>query len=554
MPALSEVKLSSQQAKHFKPVEEKAEKLLNQLAEWSPVIEYEDYYSIYNGIDTSLVSAAYATNFRFDPILILKPHAPQRTFLNWHLLSSISDPLPIRKKKNKTNTQYYEAILHIVRHGIGIALPEDARNNIAGNHTLMKAFDEYAESTVQALTGCGSDDEFLKELYSKIITPTIEPALLKSLKLIENSPDLQEYYRAKAAEKPFNELVEKIGVNRTPLTLYIKNQILKGTEVPIIHPGQIITATRKKYRINNAPDWRHFLELPYVNLETPCDVHVLNLLREKTLLPVIIALKNIMYGGWCPFEQPTRYQDMWKNFILILTQEFQGEDPTRNGERRNDINYVVDYLRAIQEGDREPRLHQTWNSFYRAAEDWHYQLGREQALRSSNGRLHKWNSLLGEFELDGYICTPLTDQITLHAEGVKMKHCVGGYWQRAYNDNYRIFHIENLENERDHGTLCITPAYNTPGAWQQNQLLASHNRPVTAELKVVGGKVQEMYQEKFNGTDERLRYWTQTLDVMENDRVIHHSGFPEEDIVQTELEKQARLEAEVAEQQEPVNA
>ena len=465
--------------------------------------------------------------------------------LNYHRKGYKADPIVYKNRSKLKNI--YETQLENIKNDI---LRRPVIINAVVDYTVpqFKEFNDLLnELIVKHVDSLDNFINYINTLYEE----HSDVELLNAIKKVSsNNYSLREYIYASDARDVFIEMSKK-PANRIPLIAYMKHENVRQyiPEDKIIHPGQIITAVKKTYSINDTAQWRTFIKFTPKVIDYP-QTHI-NMLLAINETKVTKKLSRLISHSTVPsrlndlYVSKHRYE-MQENgdpeeavllnrittnldtFLNIIKLIYNAEDLVMDNFQYT-ISDILDYVTSIHRETGLYPKHYTWNAYIRNSRDWHYAQRRRRAIQNAGNRIFEWNSLLPEFTLDDYKITPLTDSPSLIAEGEVMRHCVGSYWRDAINNNYRLFHIEHINNPKDTGTLCLRPSELGVNV---SQLRSYHNKSVSPELDKIARRVCTRYRNILKRTDTRLHIWNRTIDATTND-VIETKGFPEEDITKT---------------------
>lgn len=465
------------------------------------------------------------------------------------------DGLVAYKDKSIINSVYNQTIEAIINDIIS-NIPSIMYQQLRSNSAILQEVNTLFRN--KAIDLIGSLDN-VTENINKTYEEESDVELLNILRKIKPSSHITgTQYITAAVTKPVIIEMSKYPINRLPLIAYITNRLssiepsLLDKNSIVKHPGQIITAIKQTYFIDNK-NWKTFLKMApsilkhdnnyisillHINQSKPSN-SVTKLLKSTQLSTM---MDNIQHGmntlhindNIAP-EDKTVVAETYKNNYKALCALPAALYDTKVSDFNNfqyEVSDTIDYLNARYRETGLYPIHYTWNSYVKHTRDWHYLLRREQAIRNNGNRLHKWNTLLLDCVIDDYNVTALIDSPALVAEGQSMHHCVGTYWRSAIDNHYRFFHIEHKSNPKDAGTLCLTPnPYEETVKLQQ--LRGPYNAPVSTELQQVGYRILRRYQNMYKKTDTTLRVWNQTINHITNE-VLHTVGYPERDVTKQE--------------------
>lgn len=150
----------------------------------------------------------------------------------------------------------------------------------------------------------------------------------------------------------------------------------------------------------------------------------------------------------------------------------------------NELRDVLDWIHAEGLARGQPDKNGTWQSMARQSADWH-----ERCAISRGHDCLRWESLVGECEIDGYQVRPLISSQDLAVEGYQLHHCVGTYDAWCDDGVFRIFSLTDAQGARS--TLCIERTEGGP--WVVQQVRAAHNAAVPIAAEAVARAVAKRY-------------------------------------------------------------
>ena len=157
------------------------------------------------------------------------------------------------------------------------------------------------------------------------------------------------------------------------------------------------------------------------------------------------------------------------------------------------------------------QMKQPWDWFVRQEQEWHR---RDREVRQQRSVMPdcRWESLVPEFEHNGYTIVPLNDSVLLRKEGEAMHHCVGSYSLSCAKGKTRIFgirkgkkHVSTLEL----GLTVVESAYDIDSpaeyTWKQRQHSGPTNSEISSEIKKLGNIIVNRYQKATEDIPETAR-------------------------------------------------
>lgn len=164
------------------------------------------------------------------------------------------------------------------------------------------------------------------------------------------------------------------------------------------------------------------------------------------------------------------------------------------------LQNIADWFNGEGSESGLPNKNAGWRSIERAAHDWH----ERQAIQyvAARGEDVAWESLLGDMEIDGVTCSPLSSRHALLKEGYVQHHCIGSYDTRCMEGIYRVFSLEDREGNRS--TLGIAFLVSPP-RWIVNQHYGKYNGAISDEAKKAGEEISLRYTEFFLSEQHRKR-------------------------------------------------
>ena len=450
------------------------------------------------------------------------------------------------KNIDSTRKIHEQVRLNFIKKTVKALPPENTRGNVTQLQNLNTQIDNYLAETL------GTPKQ-LQTVLNAHIEKHADMDVINAVRKIIPKPKVSHILRG-----CYNKsvLLEMAGNPANKIPLYLLLHVdLKELRIPnkINHPGELITLLKKIYQIDNA-NWKYFLKMsPAVLNGTVQEVQVLANIKKNKTSPALSKFINTTYVG----RELTRLHaaikkcevdiiddsctDCAKNTkslqnlysICACTYDLKLKDLTKTyGDAISEFTDIVDYITNYhRDNDNTYPYHGTWNNLVKASESYHYEIVRQRAIRRTNNTLHEWNTLLPAFEMDEYDITPLTEHAHLIAEGERMSHCVGSYWEDALNRNYRLFHIEKRENRRDAGTLCLAP--DNTNNYKVSQLRSYHNGTCSKEIQHIATVTANRYNRKFHNVSPELRIWSRSTNMTTQE--VTTTGFPERDILLAEL-------------------
>lgn len=131
-----------------------------------------------------------------------------------------------------------------------------------------------------------------------------------------------------------------------------------------------------------------------------------------------------------------------------------------------------------------------WSWFFRRQAEWHERI---QQLERDKLKNTQWDSIVSEYEQDGYTITPLTSSLMLFDEGKEMRHCVASYANRCLCDTSRIFSIK--KGDKKIATVEIVKN-SVQFNWAVSQVRGFSNSEVSSEVKEIANQIAIKYNDK----------------------------------------------------------
>lgn len=291
---------------------------------------------------------------------------------------------------------------------------------------------------------------------------------------------------------------------------------------PIHHPADVARAVKSWLHLS-AREWRALVgknTLVYDNLNLKESRQIknwqnmmlsikLHAWAEQPIPERILSriFQEFAYGRDTEWEwdfETNDYTDEKRQWVPLI-KEFVKEGLLPREQRQDQLNLSDLSFRMStimdcfsRQNERVPEM--TWRQYVRHSQAWHDELViREEEGSREEDRAHSWDCLLNEYQESIYKVIPLTSGGALIDEGVEMHHCVGhiDYIRDCLSGGSVIFSIRKVEDdaERPAGTLQLVQDMH--GKWYIHQLLGKYNEPVTDEIKSVGDRLVEKYNEVF---------------------------------------------------------
>ena len=280
----------------------------------------------------------------------------------------------------------------------------------------------------------------------------------------------------------------------------------------IRHPGQVISTARETMA-EHGVDMRHWKTIS----QTPTDI-----MHQIVSIPdpqkAVLFLNASVRAGLQP--NPTILSDSRNYYLLdvyrgdrtntlgrenhdtvleIMYREHAKHYPVHIDRLSVEAQSIFDYARAMTNLGRtiNSRSHQ---GLLDKARVWHRQISRAQTTRDwlqllDNGNNHyrAWKSAISQPIKQGeYTVTPLTSEMDLYHESLRMNHCVIGYGNHCTSNASRIFSVsKNAE------TVATSEIQLSDDGWKPVQTRGPHNHPVEQEIIDLMEKVAEIYTNEY---------------------------------------------------------
>ena len=179
---------------------------------------------------------------------------------------------------------------------------------------------------------------------------------------------------------------------------------------------------------------------------------------------------------------------------------------------KDQITSVADYLNHLNRQGQAPTS-KTWRGLVKSAERYHREINEqrvredwERKLRTSNGRHSAWNSLLEEFEHQGFTFTAVNSEKKLYMEGAAMRHCVYGYGTSCAQGRTRIFSL--IKDGEHTGTTEL--ASQDKRIWKNVQTRGHMNAELPADAHAAADALAGAYTAlaRKAAEEDRHRTWT----------------------------------------------
>ncbi len=160
---------------------------------------------------------------------------------------------------------------------------------------------------------------------------------------------------------------------------------------------------------------------------------------------------------------------------------------------RNEIRLqsIADWFNREGSEAGLPNKNAGWRSIERATHNWH----ERQAIQyvAARGEDIAWKSLLGDMDIDGVTCSPLSSRHALLKEGYVQHHCVGSYDNRCIEGIYRVFSLEDRKGNRSTLGIALSPYRR----WIVDQHYGKYNGVISDEAKKAGEEISLRYTESY---------------------------------------------------------
>lgn len=160
---------------------------------------------------------------------------------------------------------------------------------------------------------------------------------------------------------------------------------------------------------------------------------------------------------------------------------------------RNEIRLqsIADWFNREGSEAGLPNKNAGWRSIERATHNWH----ERQAIQyvAARGEDIAWKSLLGDMDIDGVTCSPLSSRHALLKEGYVQHHCVGSYDNRCIEGIYRVFSLEDRKGNRSTLGIALSP----DRRWIVDQHYGKYNGVISDEAKKAGEEISLRYTESY---------------------------------------------------------
>ena len=298
----------------------------------------------------------------------------------------------------------------------------------------------------------------------------------------------------------------------TAYTHCITNRAVMPTSTPT--PGQVAGELRRELNLTKGA-WKILAKSQVLG-----DSRYFNEQRDRTALSVLFNLANEvgsdpsepilraahdklrMYTGQQNDERRTRFLPVVREFFK------QSKLPTAKRRQRMEdddlagvfVNVGDWAMTMIEQNAALPQKSQ-WGGLVNATDRWHRELlenkARDVAERKIRdeieryGSVRTWESVLGEFVIDGYLITPMLSPVDLAAAGNENAVCVGSagnYANSCAAGEYRIFTV------RKGGKMSVlTIERRRSDTWKVAHHLGKRNSPVSAPAKEAAAEVARLY-------------------------------------------------------------
>ncbi len=157
------------------------------------------------------------------------------------------------------------------------------------------------------------------------------------------------------------------------------------------------------------------------------------------------------------------------------------EDDTLDGFVDNEWLEVLMWIHRERPTFDRNQWHAGWPAIHNSFVEW----------SKNNHNNLSWSPILESFVFDQWRVRPLTSSSELVEEGIRMDHCVGSYDKFCFEEDGRIFTVENATTKEPVATIGIK---NTSDGWVLDQVMGKRNHNPRPEMLVVA----ELIREKLN--------------------------------------------------------
>ena len=180
---------------------------------------------------------------------------------------------------------------------------------------------------------------------------------------------------------------------------------------------------------------------------------------------------------------------------------------------------IRDYVEAMDNTGESIRS-TTWGGLAKKSERWHrdrniraYAKSFQDILNRYNGRYRRWTSSTEEIVVGEFTLKPLTSDLELLSETVKMSHCVAAYGDRCVSDNSRIFSV--YQGDQHIGTAEIYRQGTSP--WKSIQARGKHNRSLDPGVHSAMEAAAKMYDAAWRAQPKDTRSFVEYIKYEERD-------------------------------------
>ena len=268
----------------------------------------------------------------------------------------------------------------------------------------------------------------------------------------------------------------------------------------INHPGQVVSAAREGLESMGVDPyhWKYIHRIgtqamaAIMDLGHPQMIYSLNLIAQAQIVPTIRHIEAIR-------EAQHRTMQMGTNKLHIKnTARALRLLPIDRDLENSQSREVWDYLEYLTNIGGEARS-RTWRRLQNRATEWHRRLKDnqlqaqwERMIAEQGGQIWKWESLIGQTDIEAIIVTPLTNERELLEESQAMEHCIFTYGQRARESLSRLFSLSRNGNRE--ATMEIALDGNS---WEIRQVRGVRNHAVGPEFHQAALEIARLYTQEW---------------------------------------------------------
>ena len=317
----------------------------------------------------------------------------------------------------------------------------------------------------------------------------------------------------------------------------------------IRHPGQIINAARESMT-EHGVDMRHWRTISQIPTETMRDivnahypgqgVLFMNISARAGIEPdpkMLSDSRNYYLTFIHPLDRTSALARQNHDTVLeIMYREHAKHSPAHQQWLALAAQDILDYSRAMTSMGKtiNSRSHQ---GLMKKARIWHRQISRRrtindwlQILDNGNNHYRAWKSAISQPIKQGeYTVTPLTSEMDLYHESLRMNHCVIGYGNPCTSNASRIFSVS-----KNGETVATSEIRFSDDGWKPVQTRGPHNHPVEQEIIDLMKQVAQGYTQEYQQDPEHWAetWWTQYKPETEEDPKLRDLEREQREILQ----------------------